>query len=263
MRTRSLRVSDDVERLLVVGDLHGYVEPLKTLDRVFGAYPDRVQVVAAGDYVVSGAKPAEAVEWVRRNAGEFAVTGNHDQGALAGADGKHPPFTEPGAFLRLSAEQRAYLSDLPDVLELSWKGRCIRVNHGRTRSGAWASWMGKTDEVFALFADPSVALTIVAHTHCPFVRKDATGCVANCGSTSCLILGHKRDDGTIQSKTEIPFEPVSKIYSTYLSVTMDGSGLGVRVECFDYDRRKELECLEDIGDPNIERTRALLETGVY
>ena len=263
MRTQSVQVNDQVERLVLVSDLHGFIEPLKVLDRVIEAYPEKVQVVAVGDYVVTGSRPAEAVEWVRRNAGRFAVRGNHDEGALAGAEGEHPPWTEPGAYVRLSCEQKEYLSELPDILELSWKGRRIRITHGRRPSGEWVAWTATASEVFEFFADPSVELTVVGHTHHAFVRTDARCCVANCGSTSHLILGFKQDDGTVESRTEAPFEPVSEMYSTYLSVTIDESNLEVRVERFDYDRQKEIQRLRDAGRLDIKELREQLETCVW
>lgn len=255
-------MGDDIERLLIVSDLHGFSEPLKALDRIFAAGDDKAQVVAAGDYVVNGARPAQTVDWVRQTAGEFAVSGNHDQVALEGAEGEHPPYTDPGAFLCFNAEQKEYLTGLPDVLDLSWRGRKIRINHGRTKSGEWASWKATTDEVYELFVDPSVDLTVVAHTHCPFVRREARGHVANSGSVSCVILGHEGEDGTIQPKTEEPFQPPPEIYSTYLSVTAEGGNLEVSVERFDYDRQQEIERLQDIGYPKIEKLRKWLETGV-
>ncbi len=141
MRTQSIQVNDQIEQLVVVSDLHGFIEPLKVLDEVIAAYQGKVQVVAAGDYVVTGPSPAETVEWVHQNAGRFAVRGNHDKRALAMAEGEHPPWTAPGAFLRLGCEQRKYLSELPDILELSWKGRRIRITHGRNHSGEWVLWV--------------------------------------------------------------------------------------------------------------------------
>ena len=156
-----------------------------------------------------------------------------------------------------------YLADLPDVLELSWRGRQLRITHGRTASGEWASWRATTGEMYELFADPTVDLTVVAHTHCPFVRAEPRGQVANCGSTSCLILGHETDDGAIQSKTEAPFHPVEEIYSTYLSVTAPGASLDVSVERFSYDLLLEVDFLQDLGHPRVEVMRKWLETGVF
>jgi protein phosphatase len=263
VQTRALQISDDVERLLIVSDLHGFVEPLKELDRLFALYEGKSQVVAAGDYVVNGGRPAEVVDWVRRHAGEFAVTGNHDQEALKGAEGDFAPYTDPGAFLCFSEEQKDYLTGLPEVLELSWKGRKIRINHGRRASGEWVSWKATTAEVFDAFADPSVDLTVVAHTHCPFVRRESRGHVANCGSTSCLILGHEAADGSVQSKTDVSFKPIARIYSTFLSATASSTGLEVRVERFEYDRLPEAELLQDLGHPRAQQIRKWLDTGVF
>ena len=262
MRTKSMHVSDDVERLVIVSDLHGFVEPLKVLDGLIASYQEKLQVVAAGDYVVTGARPVEAIEWVRANAGSFAVRGNHDENSVARVEGAHPPWTEAGASERLNPDQREYLARLPDVLELSWRGRCIRITHHRRPSGQVVSWMGKVTEVFDFFADPGVALVVAAHTHYPFVRKTATCCVANTGSISVPILGFRQDDGTVESRTEDSFEPDTKIFSTYLSVSCNGTGLEVVIERFDYDRAPGIERLRDAAHPDVERLRALLETGI-
>ena len=262
MRTRSMQVDEEVGRLVVVSDLHGFTEPLGMLDGIIAAYPERVQVVAAGDYVASGLEPAETVEWVRRNAGQFAVIGNHDEGAITRAEGEHPPWTERGSSQRLSPEQREYLSELPDSLDLFWKGRLIRITHGRMSSGEWINWLASEDEVFEAFADPSVALTITAHTHYPFVRRNEGGCLANSGATSYLVLGMKGDDGTMWSRTEGPPELVPSIYSSYLCVTTDGADLEVAVERFDYDREKEIRGLLDAGRPTMEWLGELIRTGI-
>ena len=76
------------------------------------------------------------------------------------------------------------------------------------------------------------------------------------------MLGHEAEDGTVQSKTDVPCQPAAEIYSTYLSVTAAGTGLDVRVERFDYDRQAEVAFLRDLGFPKIERMRRLLETGL-
>ena len=148
MQTRALQISDDVERLLIVSDLHGFVEPLKELDRLFALYEGKSQVVAAGDYVVNGGRPAEVVDWVRRHAGEFAVTGNHDQEALKGAEGDFAPYTDPGAFLCFSEEQKDYLTGLPEVLELSWKASSskLRLTPRRSTPTQVPSDFTKTEE---------------------------------------------------------------------------------------------------------------------
>ncbi len=263
MRIQPFDVDAQIEKLLFVSDLHGFVEPLAVLDRVIASLSENVQVVAVGDYVVAGVRPAEVVAWVRQNAGRFAVKGNHDQGALAAAQGDHPAWTEPGAQIRLSGDQRDYLREIPDMLELSWRGSTIRVVHGRKPTGEWVDWQLPCDAVFDFFADKAVDLTVTGHTHDPFVLE-RDGCrVANCGSTSMLIQAFKNDAGAVLSRRKTPAEPLAEIFSTYLLVANDGTDLSAQVESFDYDRQKELQLLRDAGRPHIEALTALLETAVF
>jgi len=262
MQTQTLQVSDDVERLVVVSDIHGFVEPLRVLDGILASCSEPVQVVAGGDYVSTGARPVEAVEWVRRHAGRFAVRGNHDDGALVEAEGQHPPWTEPGVYVRLNPEQRKYLNDLPDVLELTWKGRRIRVTHGLDRLGRLMSWRATTQEVFETFADPEVAVTITGHTHFPFV-KSRGGCgVSNSGALSYLMMGFKQDDGPVAWRSPSPHEPAPETFGTFLSVTIDRAGVDVSVERCPFDAQKEIQCLRDAGRRDVAVLNDLLATGI-
>ncbi len=118
MQTRRIEVEADVDSLLVISDLHSFIEPLHALDVELASRSGSHQVVVAGDIISGGANPAEVVQWVRTNAGEFAALGNHDETALLGGEGEHPPYSEAGGFLRLNREQAEYYQSLPNVLEL-------------------------------------------------------------------------------------------------------------------------------------------------
>ena len=232
MRTDRIEVNADVDSLLVVSDLHSFIEPLEALDVALASRPGSAQVVVAGDIIAGGANPAETVEWVRRNAGRFAVLGNHDEGAILGGEGDDPPYSETGGYLRLDRRQAEYYRSLPHVLELQWQGQLIRVTHGhRTSSGEDVSWMAKPSEMLARFGDPAVAITITAHTHHPFVAEQNGYRVANCGSACGLLLGREHEDGSISSwGDEAVFESPSQIYSTFLALTVESGELKVTIE---------------------------------
>ena len=264
MQTRRIEVDTDVDSLRVVSDLHSFIEPLRALDVELASRPGSAQVVVAGDIISGGANPAEVVEWVRGNAGDFAVLGNHDQTALLGGEGEHPPYGEAGGYLRLDRGQAEYYQSLPHVLELAWKGQVIRVMHAhRTLSGRNVSWMAKPSELLAWFADPAVTLTITAHTHYPFVAEQ-NGCrVANCGSACGLLLGLEHEDGSISPWGDEPaFEAPPQIYSTFLSLTVEQGELQVAIERFDYDRAAAIDRLRVANDPYVESRKRWLETGV-
>lgn len=264
METRRIEVSETVDTLLVMSDLHSFFEPLEVLDGIIDSWPGSAQVVVAGDILSGGASPVETMEWARTRAGEFAVAGNHDEVSLRGGEGEHPPYSEAGGFLRLDQLQAEYLQSLPFILDLSWKAKRIRVTHGHRRfTGECVSWMAKPSELVSWFGNKEVALTIVGHTHFPFVGEQDGGRVANCGSTAGLLLGLQHPDGSISSwGDEAVFEAPAQIYSTFLAITIDGGEVQVAIERFDYDRTKALARLREAKDPYLEDRIRWLETGL-
>ena len=264
METRRIEVSETVNTLLVMSDLHSFVEPLEALDEIIDSWPGPAQVVVAGDILSGGASPVETMEWVRTRAGEFAVAGNHDEISRLGGEGEHPPYSEAGGFLRLDQRQAGYLQSLPFMLDLGWKAKRLRVTHGHRRpTGERVSWMAKPSELVSWFGDKEAALTIVGHTHHPFVAEQDGGRVANCGSTAGLLLGPQHPDGSISSWGDEPrFEAPARIYSTFLAITIDDGELQVAIERFDYDRAKALERLREANDPYLEDRIRWLETGL-
>lgn len=262
MRTKQLEVGSDVEKLIIVSDLHGALPVLPALDRILGDMTEKVQVIADGDYVVNGPNPVEVIDWVRANCGEFAALGNHDDGATQAEEGEFPSYTEAGAFNRLDSSLREYLSGLPHMLELSWQGAKIRVTHDKSTDGVSFSWKARESEVVEFLLDPSVDMTVSAHTHYPFVREQGGTCVANTGSGAVLLLGHKREDGGIDPKGDGDYEPVSEIYSTYLSVVLENGQPKATVEKFQYDVEEEIGLIEESGNPHAARLAELYRTGV-
>ena len=56
METKRVEVNGDVDSLLVMSDLHSFIEPLEILDGIIASWPGSVQVVVAGD-ILSGGEP--------------------------------------------------------------------------------------------------------------------------------------------------------------------------------------------------------------
>lgn len=261
-QTESLAVPDDIDRIIVVSDLHGLTAPLEVIDDIVNGFREEVQVIAAGDYSVNGLRPKETLEWVRRAVGEFAILGNHD--VLDAPKGDFPVYTEEGAFNRFDAGLKHYLSGLPRIIELTWRGKRMRIAHDCTPSGEYLSWTATVPEAVKMFADPTVDLNVCAHTHYPFVEQLSDTIVANSGSTSCLLLGHKKTDGSIHYKGRKgeTFEPVCEIYSTYISIVIKEGRVHPTVERFTYDCEPEIEELQDIGHPGLARLSVLYRTGL-
>jgi predicted phosphodiesterase len=275
---KKMVIDDSVEQLIVVSDLHGFVEPLKIVDRILDRSGARVQVLAAGDYFAIGPYPAETLSWIRVKAGDFAVLGNHEEGVLAASDDNDAPpgvsspatgvpspaFTDTGSLHCLDSGLKEYLVSLPHVIEVVWKGKCIRFTHDVTPSGEKFSWTARPDEVVDVMADLRVDLTVCGHTHYPFVRKTAGTIVANAGSVSALMLGRKLPDDSITTKgDEDSFVPVPEVYSSYLSIVIRNGELDVTVEYFEYDIEVVLRQLRECCHPNLEKLTSLFRTGVF
>ncbi len=263
IRVKTLTVDDSIEKLIVVSDLHGFMEPLSVLDKILDRSEESMQVIAAGDYFVNGPYPSEVLDWTRGRAGNFAILGNHDEGTLTASDDSNAqPFTEAGALRCLDSGQKEYLASLPHIIEVVWKGKRIRITHDTTPSGEVFAWTARVHEVVEALVDPQVDLTVCAHTHYPFVRRTDGTIVANTGSTSALLLGHRRADGTIAPKGDEDFVPVSRMFSTYLSVTDNNGELEVTIERFQYDVDNVLQQLKEYNHPLFENISIWLRTGV-
>ncbi len=190
---RQLKVPDSVERVLFISDIHSRFEFLKIFEAAT-ALDGRTQVVVAGDLLHGGAFPVETMDWVMKHAGEYAILGNHDENVLAWeADASRPPAHEAGAKALLSPRHLDYLDGLADELTLSWNGKTIHVMHGhRDRSENGVAYTTPAGKLVEIFSDDAVDLTVIGHTHVPFVYQDQKTAVINCGAISDF-LSEKRN----------------------------------------------------------------------
>ena len=134
--TAEVEVDPAVQRLVVVSDLHAYREPLEALDQRLAQFTEPYVVFVNGDVFEGGIDGRFALEWAMRHAAGRTTRGNHDSAISststptrrrrdsAAAD------TELGAFRQLSADQLEFVRALPDVLEVRWRGRTLRLMHG-------------------------------------------------------------------------------------------------------------------------------------
>lgn len=266
LKTESYTIPDDIERIIVVSDPHALIRPLKAVDEILDMLREKFLVVAAGDYFVNGLQPCETLDWVRCRCGKFAILGNHDQGGIAAEDETLPLYTEGGGYATLSDELKAYLAAMPHILELTWRGKQIRIAHDQVPAAAGrpVAYRAAVPAVVEYFADPSVDLTVCAHTHFPFVEKLPDTIVANTGGTSCLLFGYTDDEGTIHYKGREgeTYEPVDEIYGTYLSIVLQGDELAPTVERFTYDFEADIRDLEATDYPTKPRLSAIYRSGI-
>ena len=241
----SVVISDDIDRLVVVSDLHAYREPLEVLDTHVQDGSIANQVLVNGDILEGGLDAIETVAWVRKHAAGHTTRGNHDSGVFRylrdgpSAATSLAEDSEMGAYAALDAGATGFLEGLPDVLDVRWKGFQLRLMHGHfsLRTRAHTDWKLGRDAIVELFADATVDLTVVGHTHYPFVAHGSSGRVANSGSLVAPIYRFTQLDGQqIDRRVEDPAVADGEVHSSYLVVDVVDGCLHPRLEMFHFDR---------------------------
>ena len=245
----SVVVSDDIDRLVICSDLHAYREPLEVLDQHFQDQPIASQVLVNGDILEGGLDAIETVAWVQKHASGYTTRGNHDSGIFRylrdgpsgvtslGAD------TEMAAYMVLEEGAMEFLEGLPDVLDVRWKGFQLRLMHGHfsLQTRAYTDWRLGRDAIVELFADATVDLMVVGHTHYPFVAIGSFGSVANPGSLAAPIYRFTQLDGQqIDRRREDPDIADGVVRSSYLVVDVVDGVLDPRLVMFQFDQERLL-----------------------
>ena len=240
------QLDDSIDRLLIVSDIHGFVRPLEVFDALHAAMAGRSQVVFNGDMCNPGLWPAEAMQWVRCNAGELAVLGNHDgdllQGFTAGSEGDHLHFTEACAGHCFRDDAHDYLRKLRHRLVLSWRSKRIVLMHGHINTdGKAGSWRASPEEQCEYCVEADADLCIMSHTHYAYVRQHAGAICANTGSMSLPFIGVQDEHGLCLHSGKAEMGPDDDVRSSFLMVTAPDGELQVEIVRFDYDRQAELQ----------------------
>ena len=246
--TAAVDVDPAVRRLVIVSDLHGYREPLEALDQRLTLFSEPSLVFVNGDIFEGGIDGLYALDWTMRHAADRTTRGNHDSAIFdylkaEPLSGKGAPDdTELGAYRAMTPEQLDFVKCLPDILDLRWRGYSLRLMHGHLnlRTPARTNWRLSPAELSELFADREVDLTVIGHTHYPFVSQGAAGAVANPGSVAVPLFRHRDHSGRkIDRRADDPNLSVDDSRPSFLTVTEADGRLQPRIERFDYDR----ECL--------------------
>ena len=248
--TAEVDVDPAIQRLVIVSDLHGYKEPLDALDQWLDQLPEPCLVFVNGDIFEGGIDGQFALEWTMRRAAGRTTRGNHDSAIFEFLDGEPSQTdrpaadTELSAYRQLSADQLAFVKSLPDVLNVRWRGHTLRLMHGHfnLRTPDATNWRLTPSELTERFGDPAVDLTVIGHTHYPFVSHSADGAVANPGSVAAPLFRYLNEAGQeIDRRADDPNLSVDDTRPSFLSVTEIGGKLRPTIERFDYDRAKLLE----------------------
>jgi len=243
--TARVEVSAATERLVIVSDLHGYREPLEAIDRWLNQVSEPFLVFVNGDIFEGGIDGLYAVEWTMRRALGRTTRGNHDSAIFEYLGAEPPPGerapgdTELGAYLEMTQDQLAFVQSLPDILDVHWRGHSLRLMHGHfnVRTPEPTNWRLRPAELSDLFADPAVDLTVIGHTHYPFVSQGAAGALANPGTVAAPLFRYRDPSGReIDRRVDDPDLSISDNRPSFLSVTEADGRLQPTIERFDYDR---------------------------
>jgi predicted phosphodiesterase len=157
-------------RIVIFSDIHGNVVALEAVLAEIrrAAAPDALFV--AGDLVLLGPRPAEALALLRSLDGARFVKGNTDQYLLDDSDDEEAVGF---ARTRLSADDMAFVRDLPfeQRLEVA-PGHELLVVHANPRDLEGQIKPGSADALIRpFFAGVTAEVVAFGHYHVPFVRQ--------------------------------------------------------------------------------------------
>jgi putative phosphoesterase len=180
-------------------DVHGNI---RALEAVLREVPDDATIVVGGDVAV-GPHPSETLERLR-SLGDRALwlRGNADRELTPGEPGLAPAGALEPVRAKLTAEQIAFLHDLPPTVQI---GRVLFC-HATPRNDIDIFTERTPEErVAPYFADVDADVVVCGHTHMQFERTIAGKRVLNSGSVGMpyedapgaywmLDLAHRRTE---------------------------------------------------------------------
>lgn len=247
--TSRVEVSAVTERLVIVSDLHGYREPLEAIDQWLAELSEPHLVFVNGDIFEGGIDGRYAVEWTMRRAMGRTTRGNHDSAIFEYLGAEPPPSerapddTELATYREMTPDQLEFVKSLPDILDVHWRGHSLRFMHGHfnLRTPEATNWRLRPAELSEFFADPTVDLTVIGHTHYPFINQGAAGALANPGTVAAPLFRYRDPSGReIDRRVDDPDLSVNDSRPSFLTVTQADGRLQPRIERFDYDRERLL-----------------------
>ena len=157
-------------------DIHGN---LAALEAVLGEVPADATIVVGGD-ICAGPQPAETLERLGGLGDRIVwVRGNADRELTPGEEGLAPPGSLDSTRSALSAEQIAFLHDLPTTAQI---GRTLFCHASPRNDLDIFTEQTPEDRIAFLFADVDADVVVCGHTHMQFDRRIAGKRVVNAGS---------------------------------------------------------------------------------
>ncbi len=273
LATTPVDVDASIDRLVVVSDLHSSREPIEALDARLAEIAERFQIFVNGDLFEGGIDPVYAVDWTARHAPGRTTRGNHDSRVfryLRGQtcdepDGQWAADGELAAYEQLDDRQLRFVEHLPDALLIRWRGHTIRMLHGHQnlKDDRYTNYRLSPGKLMDIFGDPGVDLTLIGHTHYPFVLERRGARLANSGSVSAPLCRFRNAERRVVNRcADDPSVPDDDSQSSFLVISERDGHLHIGIERFDYDRERLLArcaAIEGLSMPAAARRRLVLE----
>ncbi|MGC2160719.1 MAG: metallophosphoesterase family protein [Silvibacterium sp.] len=173
-------------KIAIIADIHANFAALRAFPEAF----DELWVI--GDLVNFGARPGEVIEWVRTHA-HCVVRGNHDHAVGYDTDPRCIPAyramaAETGECCSsvLTEDQKQYLQLLPLTADRTLSGTRFYLCHA-TPSDPLFGYLEQESQIWeSEVVSTRSDVTVVGHTHVPFLRTLGKLYLLNLGSLAGL-----------------------------------------------------------------------------
>jgi predicted phosphodiesterase len=229
-------------RIVIFSDIHGNVVALEAVLKAIGrqAAPDVLFV--AGDLVLLGPRPAEALALLRSLGGARFVKGNTDQYLIDDSDDEQEVAF---ARARLSTADIAFVRDLPfeQRLEVA-PGRELLVVHANPRDMEGQIKPDSPDELIRpWFEGVSAEVVAFGHYHVPFVRRLDERTLVDVASVGMPRDGDQR--------------------AAYAVLTFEGGAWQIEHRRVEFDIEAVAQDYHDVGFPDARRAAERLRRSRY
>lgn len=228
-----------MKKVAVISDIHGNIEALNAvLEQIKTQKCD--YILCGGDLVGYGPRPNEVISKIQE-LNIPTIMGNYDEavGFLLPACGCHT--SNPKAkqlsdhslkwtIAHTSGENRAFLRELPEQLELEIEEKSILLIHATADSITEYVYEKDDDRLKDIAGSIKADIYIYGHTHFPYIKHLGNKTIINAGSVG------RAKNGDIRA--------------TYILITIDGPKASCCIQKVAYNVDKVIKEIAEVGlDP--------------
>lgn len=217
-------------KIAVISDIHANIEALRAvLNDIDGLSVDKIY--CTGDLVGYGPKPNEVIELIRAKRID-TVMGNYDDAVaynlpVCGCNYKSDAERERGekslswTITHITAENKKFLRELPEVLSLNLEKYNLLLFHGSPRAlNEYLNDVEDEDLFNDITRDYPADIYIYGHTHVPYVKKAVDKLFVNVGSVGLPKDGNPDACYVIVEIKEFPVVTIHRVlYSADITVS--------------------------------------------